>query len=218
MKKRLAPLIFLFLAISAFFPAYLWYQPEQARVGYVFTIGFALACYLPWIRQHTMQGWIALAAVGIWGMVIETIGMTTCFPYGCFAYSEQLWPGIWWWAPRLLLATYPPLVLWVYQYIKQFNFSWRQSRIAWGIGLMLVDLILDPIAVQMGLWSYPWWGIWFGVPLSNFLGRILSGTLAMIILDLILQKTYNPQGNYRRWLWLNLSFFIGYTLWKFILL
>ena len=216
MKRRYS-LVLIGLALSAFFPAYLWYQPEHARVWYVFTIGFALACYIPWIKNHTKKGWIALVAVAIWGLFIETIGITTCFPYGCFAYSEQLWPSIAWWAPRLLLATYPPLVLWIYQYLRKLDIFWRQSRLMWGFGLMLVDFILDPIAVQMGLWSYPWGGLWFGVPVSNFLWRILSGTISMIILNIVLQKHYNPEWEYRRWLWLNLSFFIWYTLWKFIL-
>lgn len=215
MKLRY-PVILIGLAISAFFPAYLWYQPEQARVGYVFTIGFALASYIPWI-QHNSKWYLTLLVVALWWLVIETIGISTCFPYWCFWYSEQLGPKILWWAPRLLLATYPPLVIWVYQYVKKIFESWRKLRIAWGVWLTLVDVILDPIAVQMWLRSYDWWWFWFGVPLSNFMWWILSWTIAIMLIDIITKKEYNKEKNYRWWLWLNLSFFIWYTIWKFIL-
>jgi putative membrane protein len=215
MKRRYS-LVLIGLALSAFFPAYLWYQPEHAWVGYLFTIAFALASYIPWIKHN--KAWrVALWLVALWGIIIETIGITTCIPYGCFSYSEQLWPKILWWAPRLLLVTYPPLVLWVYQYIKRLNLSWPLLRIAWWFWLMLVDLILDPIAVQMWLRSYTWGWFWFGVPLSNFLGWIISGTIATLLIDKTLNKTYNPNSNYRRWLWLNLTFFVWYMIWKFII-
>lgn len=202
----------IFVIISAFFPAYLWYQPEHAWVGYVFTIWFALCSYIPWIKYNKTHGLVSLIVLSLWGIIIETIGLTTCRPYGCFSYSEQLWPLLVWWAPWLLLATYPPLVLGVYQYIKKFNLSWRKSRIAGWIGLMLVDLVLDPIAVMMWLRSFPWWWFWFGVPLSNFIWRIISGTVATMILDLILHKHYNSEWKYSRWMRLNLSFFIWYLI------
>ncbi len=202
--------------LIAYFPAYLGYQVEYVWVGYIFTIWFALASYIPWIRSHQKIWWIALWTIAVWWLLIETIGITTCRPYGCFAYSEQLWPKILWWAPRLLLATYPPLVLWVYQYLKRTSLSWRRSRIAWGLGLMLVDLVLDPIAVWMGLRSFPWGWFWFGVPWTNFVGRIISGTVSMMILDLILWKHYKS-GSYDWWLWLTMSFFVGYAVWKLVI-
>ncbi|AKH33240.1 hypothetical protein XF24_00917 [candidate division SR1 bacterium Aalborg_AAW-1] len=215
MKRRYS-LVLIGLALSAFFPAYMGYQPEHAWVGYLFTIAFALASYIPWIK-HNKAGRVALGLVALWGIIIETIGITTCIPYGCFSYSEQLGPKILGGAPRLLLLTYPPLVLGIYQYIKRYNFSGPLLRISGGVGLMLVDLILDPIALEMGLRSYPGGGFWFGVPLSNFLGWIVSGTIATLLIDNTLHKTYNPNGNYRRGLWLNITFFVGYMIWKLII-
>ncbi len=209
-------ILFVIIFLTAYFPAYLWYKPEYAGVGYIFTIWFALASYIPWIKSHSKRWRIALWTIAVWWVLIETIGITTCRPYGCFAYDEQLWPKILWWAPRLLLATYPPLVLWVYQYLKKTNLSWRRSRIAWGIGLMLVDLVLDPIAVKMGLWSFEQSGWRFGIPWTNFAGRVVSGTVSMMILDLVLWKNYKS-GSYDRWLWLTMSFFVGYAVWKLII-
>lgn len=218
-------LLLLLIFLTAYFPAYLGYQIEYARVGYIFTIAFALASYIPRIKAHTKRWWISLGAIALWGVVIETIGITTCFPYGCFTYSEQLWPKILWWAPRLLLATYPPLVLWVYQQILRLRHllwqgrkekSWPLLRIMWGLWLVAVDLVLDPIAVRMGLWSFEQSGWRFGIPWTNFAGWMLSGTVAMIILDYLIGKDYKPW-SYDWGLWLTMVFFVGYAVWWLVI-
>lgn len=209
--------IYLIILCSAFFPAYLWYQPQHARVGYIFTIGFALSCYIPFIRDYNIRWWIGLISVVIFGYIIESIGVLTCFPYGCFWYSEQLGIKLFDIVPLMLAFTRPPLVLWVWSYTK--NMFWRGWKmwLAWWLGLVVVDLILDPIAVMMWLWSYPGWWLWFGVPLSNFAGRVLSGTISMIILDYSIRNTYIKK-IYIHGLWMTMVFFVWYTLWKFIIL
>lgn len=210
-------ILYLFILCSAFFPAYLWYQAEHARIGYIFTIGFALSCYIPFIRDYNIRWWIGLVSVVIFGYIIESIGVVTCFPYGCFWYSEQLGIKLFDIVPFMLAFTRPPLVFWVWSYVKNIFWRWRKMWLAWWLGLVVVDLILDPIAVMMWLWSYPWWWLWFGVPLSNFAGRIFSGTISMIILDYILWNTYTKK-TYQHGLWMTMVFFVSYALWKFIIL
>ena len=106
-------IMFLYLVIlcSAFFPAYLGYQSEHARVGYIFTLGFALASYIPFLKEYARAGWIALASIILFGYSIESIGLLTCFPYGCFDYSEQLGIQLFGVVPLMLAFTWPPLVL-----------------------------------------------------------------------------------------------------------
>lgn len=210
-------IIYLFILCSAFFPAYLWYQPQHARVGYVFTIGFALSCYIPFLKNYQRAWWIGLISVIIFGYMIESIGVLTCFPYGCFWYSEQLGIKFFDIVPLMLAFTWPPLVLWVWSYAKNMFWRWWKMWLAWWVGLVLVDLILDPIAVMMWLWSYAGRGFWFGVPLSNFAGRVFSGTISMIILDYILWNTYTKK-TYQHGLWMTIVFFVWYALWKFIIL
>lgn len=210
-------ILYLFILCSAFFPAYLWYQPEHNRVWYIFTIGFALSCYIPFLKDHHTKWWIGLAAVALFWYVIESIGVLTCFPYGCFGYSEQLWPKIFQIVPILLWFTRPPLVLGIWSYAKNIFWSWWKMWLAWWVWLVAIDLILDPIAVMMWLRSYPWWGLWFGVPLSNFAGRMLSGTISMIILDYSIRNIYTKK-LYIHGLRMTMTFFVWYALWKFITL
>ena len=83
-------IIYIVAFLIAFFPAYLGYQPELAWIGFLITILFALASYIPFLRDMKSKGLFALMAVAVFGYMIESIGVLTCFPYGCFSYSEQL--------------------------------------------------------------------------------------------------------------------------------
>lgn len=37
-------------------------------------------------------------------------------------------------------------------------------------GIILFDLLLDPMAIQLKWWKWKRKGLWFGVPLTNYLG------------------------------------------------
>ncbi len=200
----------------AFFPAYLGYQEQYAWVGYVFTIIFALSSYIPFITVYRWRGVYALCLLILFGYLIESVGIMTCFPYGCFSYSSQLGMKLFGIVPVMLAFTRPPLVLWVWYYIHERVRSRWQRRCVWWLALVFVDLILDPLTVWMGLWNYPWGGEWFGVPWTNFAWWMLSGTIAMIILDSLLREKYT-YSNYSYGLWCTMTFFIGYGVWKRIL-
>jgi putative membrane protein len=55
--------------------------------------------------------------------------------------------------------------------------------LATGVVMMLLDVVVDPLAVRGDRWflgqifSYPDGGVYFGVPLSNFVGWIVVGTV-----------------------------------------
>jgi putative membrane protein len=47
---------------------------------------------------------------------------------------------------------------------------------------------LDPGAVAVGFWAYADGGVYYGVPLSNFAGWVLSGTVALVGIDLAVDR------------------------------
>jgi putative membrane protein len=64
------------------------------------------------------------------------------------------------------------------------SFPWK----TWVLGaflMMLADLVIDPVALHGERWflgvvyGYPEWGIYFGVPLANFVGWFLVGLAIM---------------------------------------
>jgi len=48
-----------------------------------------------------------------------------------------------------------------------------------------MDLVLDPGAVALGFWSYAAGGVYYGVPVQNYLGWILSATVTVVTLDYV---------------------------------
>lgn len=205
--------------LISYFPARFGYMTERSQVGYITTIGFALACYIPLWKLYRWKGILALVMVWWFGYSIESIGVLTCYPYGCFHYSEQLWPKILGIVPYMLFFTRPPLVFGIWSRIKKFRLSCIHKALLGGIILMGIDLVLDPIAIWMWLWNYPGWWFRFGVPLSNFVWRVISWSICVAILESILwwiTTTQRKRLDYG--LWLTMIFFVGYAIWKGLLL
>lgn len=204
----------LLLFVVSFFPAYLGYKTEWAWVGLLCTIGIWLSTIIPFVKVYWNRWLFAFVILSIFGYVIESIGVVTCFPYWCFAYSEQMGAKLFHLVPIALAFTWPPLVIAMWSIVKylqsRFLFANIVLIITWAIGLVLVDLILDPIAVVMWLRSYTqsqWW--WFWVPWTNFAGRLLSGTIWISILNITLPKRLDVS-IFDRSLWLTLAFFTGF--------
>lgn len=198
-------------AIS-FFPAHFGYLAERSWVGYISTVIFALMTYVPRIRDRGQQWIFALLSLCLFGLIIESIGVVTCRPYGCFAYSHQLGPKLFDIVPYLLVFTWPPLVIGVRSVVKNTIWRWWKRWLVWWVWLVAVDLILDPLAVLMGIWSYPGWGFRFGVPLSNSSWWMISGTIGMMIIDMFFYHKREDKKIFVWWLMLNISFFVGYGL------
>lgn len=120
----------------------------------------------------------------VYTYVIEIIGVSTGFPYGEFEYGVSLGP-MFFDVPIALPLFFIPLVFNSYLLsILLFDFTDRRIlRIpAVVLIVILIDMILDPAAVSLGLWSYSQ-GIYYGVPIQNYAGWILSATVATVLID-----------------------------------
>jgi putative membrane protein len=144
------------------------------------------------------------AAVGIglltlYAYVIEYIGTTSGVPYGAFSYGVDLGPMLFGKVPLGLPVFFLPLV--VNAYLLCLLLLGPRARSALirvpvvVATVLLMDLVLDPGAVALGFWTYDLaavpldaWpydapGDFYGVPLSNFAGWVLSATVAVATLD-----------------------------------
>jgi putative membrane protein len=133
---------------------------------------------------------IGLVGLSVFAYAVETIGVATGVPYGTFAYTADLGPMLGGVVPLALPLLYLPLVIDAYLLgvvLLGRRARRRTVRIATGVGaLLLIDLVLDPGAVAVGFWTYAAGGPYYGVPVSNFLGWLLTGTIAVSVVDLSL--------------------------------
>src|SRR2546426_7379048 len=69
-----------------------------------------------------------------------------------------------------------------------------------GLLMMLLDVVIDPLAVRGGRWFlgyifyYPEGGVYFGVPLTNFAGWWIVGALGVGGWPLVLSEANAPRG------------------------
>lgn len=209
--KSIYIVLWIVCSILSFFPVYVGYQPHLMWIWLTITMIFACTTYIPWIRTYTTKGLYSLLILCVFGLCIESLGVLTCRPYGCFEYSSQLGPKLFNIVPYMLIMTRPPLVIGVWSIVKNFVWRWWKRWLVWWVWLVAVDIILDPLAVLMGIWNYPWWWFRFGVPLSNFWWRMISGTIGIMIIDYCIGKQH--QQSYQIYgLLLNLFFFIAYWI------
>lgn len=157
-----------------------------------YVVGFLAFFLVAGIRD---LGRARTSALLLWGgvvaLVAELCSTRIGVPFGTYDYTGDT-RGI-----ELFLSNVPffsPLSFPFLAYAsfclarRTFGPRWATTRggrarlvLAAGVLMMLLDVVIDPAAVRGGRWFlghifyYPEGGIYFGVPLSNFLGWLLVG-------------------------------------------
>ena len=128
-------------------------------------------------------GWIGVLIA--YTYAIELVGVATGWPYGSFEYTVSLGPmlgGV----PLALPVFFIPLVVNAYLLCLLLLGSRASNgwlRLAAVIAAVVaMDVVLDPGAVALGFWSFGG-GSFYGVPLSNYAGWVVSATVAVVTLD-----------------------------------
>ncbi|NOT47595.1 MAG: carotenoid biosynthesis protein, partial [Acidobacteria bacterium] len=172
------------LAVGAFFMA----NVQLPRWSYVLSSINVLLFAIPsfWALKMWL-GWADAAklvvVLGLYALGIETFAILTGFPYGHFGYSEHLGYKILGQVPWTVAFAWTPLMLCAYAAARSLFVS-RMRRIVFAAFLLITfDLVLDPGAVLLGFWRYPGGGLYYGVPLSNFLGWVFSGIVGSAIME-----------------------------------
>lgn len=184
------------LVIAAFFVANINISSEMASISALFIIILAIPSFIAmiiWLGWK--KGLTSIIILSIYAVVIETFAILTGFPYSPFHYTELIGTKLFGYTPFTLPFAYVPLFMGC---IYLANLYWQESLPEWKNMLKLViitallvltaDLILDPAAVSLNFWVYEYHGIFYGVPLQNFLGWILTGIIAALIGLLLFKK------------------------------
>lgn len=137
---------------------------------------------VPLLDRRALLGLSVLAAF-TWG--IELAGVLTGVPYGEFSYGLELGPMLFDLVPVALPVFYFPILL--NSYLLALLFLGTPSfprRFALTLAVVLaLDLVLDPGAVALGFWGWEDPGAYYGVPSINYFGWLLSGSVAIAILQ-----------------------------------
>jgi bisanhydrobacterioruberin hydratase len=158
--------------------------PGAEAGSYVSTFLIALPSFVALFSYlGARRATFSLLALAAFGYAIETVGVVTGLPYGPFHYGDALGGKLFGLVPFLLPVSYAPLVIgavaasWGPEEHRRWLWVFRSALL-----LALIDGVLDPGAAALGFWVWPEGGAYYGVPLSNYAGWLLSGALAAALL------------------------------------
>ncbi len=141
----------------------------------------APSAWATWRILGARRAALVLGMLSLYAYGVETVGATTGLPYGEFAYHQRLGPQLGW-VPAALPLGYVPLVLGAQSLVGPWaRHRPRMAPLLAALFLVACDLVLDPGAVLLGIWSYADGGPYYGVPWQNFAGWCLTGLGAVLL-------------------------------------
>ncbi|MCC7556683.1 MAG: carotenoid biosynthesis protein [Methanoculleus marisnigri] len=205
----------LLTALALFLAAYLVVRFDDPAVPpavpIIFLVGLALPSYIALVRWlGPARGIALLLLLSLLPLAVEAYAVATGVPYGRFTYSADLGYRVFGLVPWTVAFAYLPMLLGAVTLAgAAAGTSWRRLVPAGVIVLLLVDLVIDPAVVHAGLWVWPAGGAYYGVPVSNFAGWILTGAVYIALFRLIAGGKPIP-GTVAASLLLILAFWTGY--------
>ncbi len=122
-----------------------------------------------------------LVGLGCYALLVESLGVVTGFPYGAFEYRGAMPGEVFGLVPWSVPFAWVPLVVAARVVAERVSTS---EAYRWLIALLLLvgfDLVFDPGAVALGIWSYDAGGWYHDVPWTNFFGWFLTGGIAFAL-------------------------------------
>lgn len=188
-------LLSLWLITMIIIPILGWTHGIAIRnIGIQFSVVFQTLAILSiliqsWSLQRILTVFVAIAT---FTLLTEAIGTATGLPFGEYTYTDQLQPQLLHVPLLIPLAWFMILPLaWAIADPHRHT-RWQFALIA-GIATTAWDLFLDPQMVNWGFWTWATNGAYFGIPLTNYVGWMLTATHITALLHPHIPALTNPQ-------------------------
>jgi putative membrane protein len=176
--------VLLVASAEGLLPPPLAFNPALVLLGVLVMRLPLIAGVAPLVDRRAAAALLVLTA---YAYGVEYLGVVTGLPYGDFEYVVDLGPMLFGTVPVALPVFFFPLVLNGYLLCLLWLGDRAESalvRLPAVVGTVVtMDLVLDPAAVAITFWAYDGGGPYYGVPLSNYLGWVLSATVAVVGFD-----------------------------------
>ena len=126
---------------------------------------------------------------GILLYLLEILGANTGIVYGEFVYSS-LWQPALLGTPIIMAFVWATLVVESLFIVRQVYMRPFVQIITASIFLVMLDLVIDPGAIHLGLWNWVNGGPWYGVPYSNYIGWLVLGIVGASVYYKFTKNTY----------------------------
>ncbi|MDQ5952024.1 MAG: hypothetical protein QG626_151 [Patescibacteria group bacterium] len=156
-------------------------EPAQPLISGIGMLVLALPAVVGLYLVYGWRGVLAYVGLALFGLMIETAAITTGIPYGSFTYHGALGYRLFGVVPWTLTLAWPPLVLTSAIAARRLHWSWFGTSVIAVLLLVAMDAVLDPGAVALGFWSWTHGGVYYAVPLSNYLGWCFSASVGIYL-------------------------------------
>ncbi len=187
-RRERTPYILIILWVSAMIalPIMRWVygetiMPTAVTIALVLQLIAVCAVLInTWSMTRTLMV-VGVIVVGTW--IAEYVGSSTGFPFGSYYYTDLLQPQI----------GHVPIIVPI-AWFMMLPSSWAIAESIVGrnrpivyivIGTLAMtawDLFLDPQMVAWGFWVWEGGGAYFGIPLVNYAGWLLTAGVLTVVL------------------------------------
>lgn len=169
------------LLIVGFFVGKVPLTPQMSWVSSIAILGFAAPTLFAVFKAGIDKRIAAtLVALSVFALGIEATSILTGFPYSRFVYGDMIGGRVAGLVPWTVPFAWVPLVIGAPARLSTLR-KHPLFFLFCGLYLMAIDLLLDPAAVKLGFWTYQYGSAYYDVPLQNFGGWVMTGTLASIV-------------------------------------
>lgn len=155
---------------------------NPAPIALLFLVIMLYPLILDLHQQPNKKALLAIPLIGIFGLLFELFAIQTGWPYGEFQYSELLGGKIKDLVPWTVFLAWPPIIILSALYANQRSRASIMGKFLIALALVIAfDAVLDPAAVAIDFWSWENHGAYYGIPLSNYLGWLISGSVGLIL-------------------------------------
>jgi putative membrane protein len=151
--------------------------PWYGTVSSAFVVVLAIPSYLALVSWLGLRkGGVILITLSVLPLLVEAVAVATGFPYGGFSYSLSLGPMFLSSVPLVVPFAYLPILLGAVTLGCRYSGGRLSRAVLLSAGLVVAaDLVIDPAAVHAGFWVWDSPGLYYAIPLSNFIGWALTG-------------------------------------------
>ncbi len=189
--------------VMGYFVAYLGFPTAQAWVSPLAITFISLPTFYFFCKNLGYKlGLKIILALALFALVFEGQAILTGLPYSEFNYTDKITGKLFGIVPWSIGFAWTPLLIGSAYFMRRyFTKKFPILFILFtSLFLVLVDMVLDPGAVQAGLWTWAQTDglLFYQIPLMNFFGWFVSGILGSTIFWLLAKdsnfaKLDNPE-------------------------
>lgn len=174
-------IISLILVFVGYFVALQDFPSQFSWISNKFIVLFAAPAFYFFLKEFTWRKLITLICLFIFAVLFEAQAIVTGFPYSEFNYTDKIAGKLFGIVPVSVGFAWTPLLLGVAYLVTSLKLKPLNFVILTALGLVLVDLVLDPGATAAQLWIWQTNNGYYGVPTQNFFGWFVSGFIGAAV-------------------------------------